>query len=441
MKILHSDFSQIIRWDINAIECYRYQKEHPKFQPLDECIEEGGPVIRPFDQPAVEWPVYGVDNRNGVSLAYVMPGREFNQPYKHIKHGDFVHNPTRANVGSFGRVSEVEDNALTSPDYQVWRVRSGYLPEFMEVLIKTKKFLSLVDIHRVGAVKRRLFVANLKAMHLPRPFLAQQKKMVGAFHLESAKIKMLEDDENIAQLAFDKFLSKEFDFNPDCFNKKGFSEEVDFSGLDRWDLPFFRTGYVALHEWFDQYPCALTLGEAAIFRFEGWEANDFPDGEFGYLEIGGVHKTDGVVDLTPTSVFDAPSRAQYRCFSGDILISMTRPYLGKIAMIEDMGDGCVCSSGFSVISGTRGDLDKDYLFFILRSVIGMSQFEQRMSGGSYPAISQLQLEKIRIPIPSLESQKKIAEYGWLMLKDARNISRKRLDTAKKAIKPFEALFN
>ena len=440
MQVVHSEFSELSKWDINGIRCERYRQAHPTFMPLGECIEEGGPIVRPFDAPDALWPVYGVDNRIGVSLSYAMAGAEFNQPYKKIIAGDFVHNPTRANVGSFGRVGNVEADALTSPDYQVWRVTTGYLPEFLEILIKTKAFLSLVEMHRVGAVKRRLFFANLCEMVLPRPHPDVQKQLVGAYQRALAATKALEDERNNVTTAFDRFLADRLHFDPSNFTGTEFSHDVDFSGLDRWDLPFFRTGYLALQHWLAKFQSSARLGDLATFRFEGWTTEDFPNGEFSYLEIGGVHRVDGITELTPIAVDEAPSRAQYRCYKGDMLISMTRPYMGKIAMVENVGDGSVCSSGFSIIAETRKDILKDYLFFLLRSLIGTRQLEQRMSGGSYPAITQTQLEKIGVPIPVMTIQKKIAVEGWNTLHRAREISVRQASVMERAMKPFEALF-
>lgn len=440
MQVVHSEFSEISKWDINGIRCERYRRAHPTFLPLRDCIEEGGPIERPFNSPNAIWPVYGVDNRIGVSLSYAMAGEEFNQPYKRILPGDFVHNPTRANVGSFGRVGNVESDALTSPDYQVWRVTQGYLPEFLEILIKSKAFLSLVEIHRVGAVKRRLFFANLCEMVLPRPGIDVQRQMVDAYNRALTATKVLGDERDEIATAFDRFLAERLCFDPSKFTGTEFGRDVDFSGLDRWDLPFFRMGYLALQHWLAGFRAAARLGDLATFRFEGWAASDFPGGEFRYLEIGGVHRVDGITELTTIGVDEAPSRAQYRCYKGDMLISMTRPYMGKIAMVENIGDGSVCSSGFSVIAETRKDVVKEYLFFILRSIIGTRQLEQRMSGGSYPAITQTQLEKIVVPIPSETIQKEIAIEGWKAMHRAREISAKQSSIAVQAMKPFEALF-
>ena len=48
-----------------------------------------------------------------------------------------------------------------------------------------------------------------------------------------------------------------------------------------------------------------------------------------------------------------------------------------------------------------------FLFHVLRSTLCTAQFEQRCSGGSYPAITSQQLLQIAIPLPDIELQKRI----------------------------------
>jgi restriction endonuclease S subunit len=94
-------------------------------------------------------------------------GKEFNSPYKKIEKDYFFHNPTRANVGSLGIVPEVPEDAITSPEYQVWRLKDGFLPDFMALMLRTDYFLALVAFNRVGGVKQRMYYANLAEIRLP----------------------------------------------------------------------------------------------------------------------------------------------------------------------------------------------------------------------------------------------------------------------------------
>lgn len=114
------------------------------------------------------------NNREGVFFSHHQKGNDFSAPYKRIRKNWFFHNPTRSNVGSLGIVPEVPGDAITSLEYQVWRVRSGLLPDFVAVLIGTRFFIDLIQMHRVGAVKQRLYVANL--LQIPIPVVPEDKQ-------------------------------------------------------------------------------------------------------------------------------------------------------------------------------------------------------------------------------------------------------------------------
>ena len=71
---------------------------------------------------------------------------------------------------------EVPEDAITSPEYQVWRLKGGYLSDFMALMIRTDYFLALVAFNRVGGVKQRMYYANLAEIPLPMIDLEIQKK-------------------------------------------------------------------------------------------------------------------------------------------------------------------------------------------------------------------------------------------------------------------------
>ena len=89
--------------------------------------------------------MFGVNNKDGVFLNSYQKGSTFNAPYKRIRKDWFFHNPTRSNVGSLGIVPDVPEDAITSPEYQVWRIRpdatESLLPGYVACLIQTPFFL------------------------------------------------------------------------------------------------------------------------------------------------------------------------------------------------------------------------------------------------------------------------------------------------------------
>lgn len=179
LNVLHRRWL-IAQWkDLNALDMKSaraaiFRSDNPTFKPLGHFAEEATELVKPWEQPAKDWPVYGVNNKEGVVFSHFQKGKEFNAPYKLIRRDWFFHNPTRSSVGSLGIVPDVPPDALTSPEYQVWRITTGLLPGFMATLIGTPFFIELIQIHRVGAVKQRLYVENL--LQIPIPMIPDSKQ-------------------------------------------------------------------------------------------------------------------------------------------------------------------------------------------------------------------------------------------------------------------------
>ena len=94
-------------------------------------------------------------------------------------------------MGSLGIVPEVPDDAITSPEYQVWKLKGGFFPSFMALMLQTGYFLKLVALNRVGGVKQRMYYANLAEIRLPfipdafqTMFARRRRRCVGR-HLSS----------------------------------------------------------------------------------------------------------------------------------------------------------------------------------------------------------------------------------------------------------------
>ena len=186
--VIHSrffalDFKDLAAWDVKSGRASAFRLACPSF-PMGDFIEEATELIRPSAEPEKEWPVYGVNNKEGVFLNGEQNGETFNAAYKRIRKDWFFHNPTRCNVGSLGIVPDVPEDAITSPEYQVWRVKENalapMLPGFIAVLIQTFFFINLIQFNRVGAVKQRMYTENLCQLRIPYLPEAEQREYAQA---------------------------------------------------------------------------------------------------------------------------------------------------------------------------------------------------------------------------------------------------------------------
>jgi restriction endonuclease S subunit len=177
-KVLLANYENIQQWDVKAGRSAAFITANPDFIRLGDYTEECTETVKPWEEPEKEWPIYGVNNKEGIFLSSMQAGKDFNAPYKKIEKDWFFHNPTRANVGSLGIVPEVPKDAITSPEYQVWRLKKGFLPDFMALMLRTDYFLALVAFNRVGGVKQRMYYGNLAEIRLPEISVDEQRGFV-----------------------------------------------------------------------------------------------------------------------------------------------------------------------------------------------------------------------------------------------------------------------
>jgi len=410
-KPVISQWSVLPRWDFKSARAALFAQRHPDFVPLGEYADEATELVDPRSEPEKEWPIYGISNESGVFLSKRQNGAEFNSNYKRIRQDYFFHNPTRANVGSLGRVPNVPPDAITSPEYQVWKTRPSLLPSFAEILIKTDFFLDQIECHRVGGVKERLFVQNLLEIPVPIPPISTQLKIVAYWESAQREASAAADSIKKVERTLELDLLKKAGVEVPFVEKRKGQFSITFRQNERWDSFFFRKDFISLESQISSNR-HISLGNALSFSSRGWKAEDFPEGEFNYIEISSVNKVNGITSTKKIKLDEAPSRATTLVNEGDIIISTTRPYLGSFAIIDKSHDGCVCSSGFALADSLKSkEITKDFILFFLKSPAGLRQMERRMSGGLYPAIVQSELEKILLPIPDLRIQEEIvAEY-------------------------------
>ena len=94
--------------------------------------------------------------------------------------------------------------------------------------------------------------------------------------------------------------------------------------------------------------------------------------------------------------------------SRDVVVSLTRPGRGSIGFINESLGGCVASTGFAVLTQVNDAVvSPEYLWAFLRTQAALLQMEQRSSGGNYPAISENELKKVLILVPSRDVRNRI----------------------------------
>lgn len=223
----------------------------------------------------------------------------------------------------------------------------------------------------------------------------------------------------------------------DALSERIFTTRWSGVSQGRWDSAYQLPTDIAYEQaiFCGKFPVQL-LGKFSEFSSELWDINKEFTTEVPYLEISDINLSTGDFNSPQTiPSSEAPSRAKMMVRTGDILISTTRPSRGAIAMADiNHIPLFVASTGFSILREVNTALiDKTYLFHLLRSEIVLKQMARRSSGGNYPAITQNEIEKIAIPLPTLPIQKTIVAEIQALQGQATKLrlqAQKKLDTAK-----------
>ncbi|QJD15870.1 restriction endonuclease subunit S [Paracoccus sanguinis] len=117
----------------------------------------------------------------------------------------------------------------------------------------------------------------------------------------------------------------------------------------------------------------------------------------------------GVESTSELQFHAAPSRARRVVRSGDTLVSTVQTYLKAIATVPQAPDNLIASTGFCVIRPCE-EIDAAFLGWVMRSEPLVGEIVARSVGVSYPATNASEVVKLEVPLPDLDTQRRIAAY-------------------------------
>jgi len=152
------------------------------------------------------------------------------------------------------------------------------------------------------------------------------------------------------------------------------------------------------------------VGQVAEINPESVDpTRNFRERQFSYIDIESVQGGGaGITNAQSLAGRDAPLRARRLVRVQDVIMSTVRPYLKAFAIVPIEYDNQICSTGFAVLR-SKGGIISRYLLYALLSDRVIEQCSRRMVGAQYPALTGTQVQKIRILLPPLPEQRKIAE--------------------------------
>ena len=176
------------------------------------------------------------------------------------------------------------------------------------------------------------------------------------------------------------------------------------------------------------------LGKVGEIDKKSLNSNTDKEYEFDYISLSDVDSDQFSIKTSKQKFKNAPSRARRIVKKGDVLLSTVRPNLEGFTIIRDEVKDLIASTGFAVIT-SKNELHNEYLFNFLFSNIIKRQFHKLLVGSNYPAINSSDVKNLKIPLPPLQEQKKIADClsTWDVAIEKQNALINALTDRKKAL--------
>ena len=400
MQAIAVQYKNLIRWDVKSFLLPSWKWDESELVPLGSILKRRAEEYKGAETPTLL--SIHFDGELTKRKTKDLKGRVF------MAHpGDVVYSKIDVRNGAIGIVPETYGKVAFTSEFPIYEVDTTKINSlYLQLILKTSLFNKLINSLVSGSSgRKRVNPESLEGLKIPMPSLAEQKKIIVAWKEAEEKADGLLQKASETEQGIEGILFGAIGFRKTEYKKQNIFL-IKFQYLERWDAYFYRKNFFDVIRQLSRAN-GKSLGQLAHFVGRPWKESDFPDGYFRYVQISDVEEKAGITSATSVKASNAPSRATQIIKSGDLIISTTRPYLAAFAKVGANYDNCVASSGFSVIDKVSPKLDKDFLLLFLKSFCGIKQFEQRMTGGSYPAITQEEMEKILIPLPPLAKQMEI----------------------------------
>lgn len=193
-----------------------------------------------------------------------------------------------------------------------------------------------------------------------------------------------------------------------------------------------------VRKWLEKSPYKVKgLDEIAKFSHKKFNPRRKPAQVFRYVEIADVNRNTGEIENFSEIIgAEAPSRARMLLKANSIVLSSLKGSLRSVAIVPPELDNAIGTTGFFVLEANEEIINKESLWWILRSDICQRQLEQIASGAIMPAINEWELKQLKVPIPPLEIQKEIktkVEEIQRLRKEANRLVERAIEQVEKII--------
>lgn len=389
-----------------------------------------------FDIKAEEYVADGVpfvrisNLKNGIidesGLAFITSERHKIEKKTSLKKYDLILSKTAIPAASLVQIKECNASQDTIAVRTKW---SEDFNAYLAIYLNTR--FGLLQMERLfqGNIQMHLSLSDSRTITIPVPTKEFQSEIRNLFEDSIRKRQESKALYSEAEALLLRELGRDsLDLSPQIAHTANLSEAMK---AHRLDAEYFQPKYYRVTDAICQPSHAnICLGEIVEPIKNGFDYREFVEDGTPYIRVGDIKNgrinLDSAVSV-PISGKDIGKNVSLRV--GDILFTRKGTF-GNAAVVRQGQDHGIISSEIMLLR-LKDNLNTliipDYLALFLNSKLGYQQIERRVHGVAYYSITQLDLAEVKISVPPISTQEKIAEKVQKSLsaeREAKNILEK-----------------
>lgn len=322
--------------------------------------------------------------------------------YYIVEEGDYVYNPRISASAPCGPISKshIKETGIMSPLYTVFKITEKNLSDdYLEQYFKSTFWHSYMKtVANYGARYDRMNITTEDFFNIPIPFppLAEQQKIADILceqdKIISLKQKLLEQNQKQKKWLMQKLLEVPL---TDANDEEKFSLDGVVIDKSRWKKEILG--------------CICTITGRIGFR--GYTRSDITSSDKGVLSLSPSNIIDGQLNMEDSTFITLEKyleSPEIMIQKHDIVFVKTGSTFGKVGYLDSIYQKATINPQL-VIVRSNNLVRQNLLYYILKSDYFQNFVNKIVVGGAVPTLSQEQLSKIMIHLPTLPEQKIIAQ--------------------------------
>lgn len=320
---------------------------------------------------------------------------------------------------------------------------NSVLPKFLSIVLKTSFLQNQMKRQYIQTTIPKLAIERIKELQIPQiPNKQAQQQIIDI--MDNAYQVKKDKEQQAKELldSIDEYLLDELGIVMPAKSNNTLENRIfmqSFSNISdtRFDPSYHQKYYQDLEKALQKakYPL-VKLAEKLLINnvledIAKYEA-------INYIDLSSIDKENGIIENIKNINNNFPSRARQKVCKGDLLVSTLSGSMKAIAIVNNSKENLIASTGFFVIRHTNGLL-KDFLMFLLRINLFQELLKRESSGAIMASINQNKFLNLKIPLPSLTEQKRIANEIRQRQERAKKLQQEAKEILESAKKQVESI--